>query len=196
MKHWMAAASVGLAGFAWGQGVPPKASAERISTIMDQAATQMWQYTDRYWHAGEHVHMMWLEYLIVEMDPTFVNAFSGLAWLLDSYGYDAEAVRVYNRSIAQNPRSWEAYYELGFYYYNNKLYADAKPYLQKATENSPTLANPHRLLAHACERLGQYEESLRAWDAVLKMAPGDPAATANRERVKKLLEDKKAAGGQ
>jgi tetratricopeptide (TPR) repeat protein len=195
MKLLSALAACALCMGAFAQPAPPAQSEAHINAILDEAAVEIWAQSDRYWHEGMHFRLMGALYMVIEMDPHWLEAYTNLGWLLESNHKDEAAVGTYLRCISLNPEAWAPYFDLGYFYYNHKQYDQALEPLVASTERKPTSLNPWRLLAHTYTKLGRLDDALRVWNRILETASDDPGAKHNQQEVRALIEAK-ASGEQ
>jgi tetratricopeptide (TPR) repeat protein len=133
--------------------------------------------------------------LVTILDPHFIQAYDIGSWrLVQGLGDFKRGFAFLREGIANNPNSYLLYADMGDFYF---LYLHdrkkAIPYLKKAYELSNNDYYPHldtlRLLATCYETTGQKEKALSAWQEVLKIHPGDPAAIA---RIKVLTKKERS----
>src|SRR5262249_33749165 len=87
-----------------------------------------------------------------------------------------------------NPGDPLGSYLEAFYYYRKKLYAKVPPLLEPLIRMTPHPdASVYRELAHCYEDMNLLADSKRVWEAYLAIAPNDPAAKHNLDRVEKKL---------
>ncbi len=180
-----------LIGFLWSQASPPPETQRKLQAIRDLIDYRLVQLADEYWHDGHHYKTMALMFVLIEYDPTDVENYAGLGWLLDSYGDTRRAFAVYERGLRANPDRYDLYYEIGFWYHQKRQYERAQPYLEKAVTfpNVPTVV--WKTLAHNYERLGDLEACLKAWEKAKQLDPNDGAIDLNMNRVRQKLEESK-----
>ncbi|MBV9217033.1 MAG: tetratricopeptide repeat protein [Acidobacteria bacterium] len=100
----------------------------------------------------------------------------------------AEVDRLRQR-IANNPRDWVAYNELGFYFANQGRNADAVAPLKRAVELAPEAPAAHLNLAIVFDRLGSFADALSETDTVLTLAPANTFALREKCELLVLSED-------
>jgi len=189
------AAAVGmLAAAIWSGGAlaqssavePPGEVEERVGCILGLVRDGLWGESDRFWHEGEYRRCIALARMITEIDPQDTEAFSTGAWLLWNVGEGEEAIAFYKKGISANPSDPDLYFDLGMHYYNLGRYVDAIAVMEAgAALNPPPIKL--RLLAHAYERAGRREDSIRTWERMKALTPDDPVVDRNLERVKKCF---------
>jgi tetratricopeptide (TPR) repeat protein len=148
---------------------------ERVAESQDFLTDMLWMKTESYWHTGQWDEAIRLCRQIVQIDPHFVEAYNGAAWMLWSMDRDDEAVELYRAGIAANPKSYEIYHDFGMYYMNRKKYDEAAEQFRKSVENGAPMYYQH-MLPNALERGGHPKEALEEWRALAKRFPDDPIA--------------------
>jgi len=91
----------------------------------------------------------------------------------------AEALEVYKKAIAADPRFSWPYHNIGRLYLNQKDEQQALVWLTKALEVNPNHLRAQFNQGFAATRLKRYDEALVAYSRVLTMDPGDAEAHAN-----------------
>ena len=140
-------------------------------------ADLLWLKVDEYWHKGLLNRMLPMMYTVVRLDPHFLDAYAIGAWHLAYNAYaavdDPEEKQVFvTRAIAflqdgieRNPTRFKLYFELGYgiYYLKTKEYEKAVVEIERAVRCDDHEPVHERMLLHAYERSGRYEDSLRGW---------------------------------
>jgi len=169
---------------------PIVSNAARAQGLLDQVVDQLWEYSDVYWHAGRYEDRIGLDYLIIELDPRFVEPYETASTLLFSNERTEEAVQLMQRGVRTNPDRWEAWHELGNFLYDRKRYPEAVAALEKAVARPGCWTKVYHQLAHAYEKSGELKKSLATWEGIKKREPGDPVVDRNLARVRALAEKK------
>ena len=139
--------------------------------------------SDHWWHKGDYEQSIRCQQTAVFFDPANVEAFTNVAWLQWSLGRHGEATSTYRQALAANPQSWQAADALGQYYLGHHQTEAGVQYLQAAARlGSPAV--PRRMLGHALEKLGRYEEARAVWSGILELDPNDPIALRQLARLK------------
>lgn len=158
--------------------------------VIENVIRLMWAIGDYCWHEGFHFQLVRIAKACLELDPSFGEAYESAAWILVSYTWKREALKLLKRYLATNPGHYEPYFELGWFYYHwLKDPKAAIPWFEKAVK----LPHPpiiEHTLAHAYEKAGRLQDALRVWANKLKRFPGDPIAKRHYERLKSLLRGK------
>lgn len=135
----------------------------------------LWMNTEGHWHNGRWNEAIRLCRQIVQIDPHFLEAYNGAAWMLWSMDQDEAAVELYREGVAANPDRYEIYHDFGMYYFHEKDYEKAVEQFRKSVENDAPAYYQH-MLPNCLERAGRAQESLEEWRALLKRFPDDPIA--------------------
>lgn len=170
--------SLWFAGTALAEELKPMPAAEaerRVIESRDSVTDRLWIGLDVYWHQGQWDDCLRLLRDIILIDPQFVEAYTGAAWMLWSSNRDQEAIAFYEKGIKANPDNPDLYFEYGFYYRNRGKLGKAIELLRKAAEKGATRAQQH-LLPNTLHEAGRAQEALDEWRAVLKRFPKDPVA--------------------
>lgn len=176
-----------LMALASSQATPPEPIQRKLQSIRTLLEFRLVQLADEYWHDGQHYKTMAILFVLIEYDPSDVETYSNLGWMLDSYGETARAFQVYERGLRANPNRYDLYYDIGFWYYQKGDYARARTYLEKAVQFANIPVFVWKTLAHTYEKLGEYEKCLQAWEKARQVDPTDGAVPLNMERVRKKL---------
>ena len=151
----------------------PAAEAERrVGESRDFVADLLWEHTEVYWHSGKWDEVIALCRRVVAVDPQFVEAYNGAAWLLWSMDRDEEAVEFYRAGIAATPDQYEIHHEFGMYYRHREKWDEAAEQFRKSVE-----------------RGGRKREALAEWRALLKRVPDDPLAKRHIDDLESQLEE-------
>lgn len=190
MRHLMILLGyVAMLSLAMAQSNPPEAVQRKLQAIRALLDYRLVQLADEYWHDGQHYKTMAVLFLLIEYDPSDVETYSSLGWLLDSYGETARAFEVYERGIQANPNRYDLYYDVGFWYHQKGDLERARTYLEKAVQFPNVPGFVWKTLAHTYEKLGEYEKSLQAWEKARQVDANDPAVEPNMNRVLKKLQE-------
>ena len=142
--------------------------------------------TDWWWHSGNYPQAVRCLEVVVFLDPEYIEGYSSIAWLQWSLGYGNTAIQTLKRGIAADPKSPDAWYELGLHYYRIKNYKLAEGPLRKSVELGGDMF-AHRFYAHCLEKVGKLNEAVEQWQIIIRNDPKDDTAKINMERVKKRL---------
>ena len=173
----------------------PAAEAQSIADqTRDFLTNLLWEATDAYWHEGQWDECIRLCKQIVQLDPHFVEAYTGAAWMLWNLDRDDEAIAMFNEGIAANPDAFEIYHEFGMYYAQRKQYAKAVEQFRKSVEHNAPMHFQH-MLPNTLEKMDRKEEALAEWRAILKRFPDDPIAKMHIEGLERALEAERQEKG-
>ena len=170
-------------------GLAPLGAAEaeeRAAETRDLLVDLLWEHTDVYWHSGRWDEAVRLCRQVTELDPQFVEPYTGAAWLLSSMDRDEEATAFYRAGIAANPDSYELYHEFGLYYFRRQKWEDAAEQFRKSVELQAPMYLQH-MLPNALEQAGRKEDALAEWRALLERFPEDPIAKRHIEALEAEL---------
>jgi Flp pilus assembly protein TadD len=95
-----------------------------------------------------------------------------LAMLYDRKGDFDKALDEYNKLLAANPKDADAHNDLGYGYYTRGKFEAAEKSLRKAVECDPKSKRAWANLGMALAQLGQYPESLAAFEKSVNKAQG------------------------
>lgn len=174
------------------------ASLEQAEAMYEDAAGTvadlLWVKSDAYFHWGRLDEVIDLAKAVVNLDPGYVDAWLGAAWLLwsdEEKDRDPEALEIYRMAMEHNPQAWEIPFDVGFLYYSNHMRdpKTALPYIQKAAELAPLpdKAKVLRTLGHVQRKLGRTKEALETFRQVLKINPDDRVAKTQVEHLRGLV---------
>jgi len=161
-------------------------------------AGALWIRADDFFHRGQYQAIIPIVRIVTWLDPHNIDVFTTGAWHLD-YNFVDEAnslsdkryipgaIALMKEGIQNNPNIWDLYFELGWTHYSRKLMDDEKAaeYIEKACEHDSFDPNTgqsqprpefvDRMLAHAYEKLGRYDDAIAQWrrcraDTIRKIA--------------------------
>ena len=155
--------------------IPAAEAEEKVAESRDFLVDLLWLGTDEYFHDGEWDECIRIARQVIEIDPHFVDAYTGPAYLLWSSDRDEEAIEFFLAGIEANPERFEIYHEFGMYYWLHQRYEEAIVQFRKAVEREAPRAMQH-MLPNALERADRKQEALAEWRALLERFPGDPIA--------------------
>jgi tetratricopeptide (TPR) repeat protein len=179
-------ASSGLAATQTPEQPKPIAVAEaerQVAESRDFLADMLWMKTEDYWHVGKWDEAIRLCRQIVQIDPNFVEAYTGAAYLLYSMDKDDEAIELFRAGMAANPRNYDLPHEFGMYYNYRHKWDLAAEQFEKAVALGAPRTMQH-MLPNVLERAGRLEEALAQWQRILKQYPDDPIAKRRIEQLK------------
>ncbi|GIV15691.1 MAG: hypothetical protein KatS3mg022_1126 [Armatimonadota bacterium] len=187
---WLWITGLVCALFASVQAQPQPLPAEvqkRIDAIFDGMVDRCIVQMDKWWHDGQHEHLINMTYFVIAFDPHNLSLYENAGWLLWSSNRDDEAVALYQRGLRNNPNTYDMYYELGQYYYiRKKDYAKAREYLEQAIK-FPCEWFVWNTLGHVYARLGERQKAVETWQELLRRFPMMPID--QMEAVRKNIRD-------
>jgi Flp pilus assembly protein TadD len=98
----------------------------------------------------------------------------------------AEAERVVSELVRRAPADAAAHHNLGTIRLRLKRYPAAVQAYRDALGHRADAPTTQLHLGYALKECGRLEEAVAAWEEVLPLAPGDPAATAELQRAVQL----------
>lgn len=132
--------------------------------ILAGVADKLWAQNDVYWHQGDYPRIIAQDRIIVQADPHFIECYTTGAWLMWSDGQDRDAEGFYKQCIGSNPGQSAAYFDYGFFLYSHlHRYADAQRVFARSAALPDAGVLDMRMLAHAYEKLGQYDNAVTVW---------------------------------
>lgn len=172
----------------------PADSLAKLQYMFGRVTDILWDKSDDMFHEGYFDYAAATLRLITVMDPTDTEAFSTGAWLMDSRNRPEEALAFLQHGLSVNPTRYNMYDELGTYHYMKKEYKLASSYLEMAVafDDCPVLV--WRMLAHAYERSGEAEKSIKVWEHLSQVTPDDPVIKLNLDRLKKKRNEDNSTG--
>jgi len=112
--------------------------------------------------------------------PKLAESLNVTGWRLQNRGKkSSEALAVFTRAIAADPKFSWPYHNIGRLYMSQNNDSEALPWLTRALEANPNHLRAHFNLGAAAGRLGRYDEALAAFNRVLTMDPTDAEAHAS-----------------
>jgi tetratricopeptide (TPR) repeat protein len=200
MTRLLAVAVLSLgAGFAWAadtgqapQGelvpLPAVVAEQRVADARDAIADALWLKTEEQWHKGEWDEAIRVCHQLVQLEPHFIEAYNGAAWMLWSMDRDDESIALYREGIAANPKRYEIHHDFGMYYWHRQTWGKAVEQFRRSVENGAP-RNFQHMLPNSLERARRKQEALVEWRALLNRFPDDPIAERHIDALEKDLED-------
>ncbi len=90
---------------------------------------------------------------------------------LAAQGNPAAAAELWRKIHKQSPTFFPAAFNLGYFHFTRKEFAEAKPYLEAATKSQPNDFNARFLLGQVHAALNQSDDAIRQWRAALALQP-------------------------
>ncbi|MCX6345818.1 MAG: hypothetical protein NT018_12230 [Armatimonadetes bacterium] len=145
----------------------------------------LWVRADSFFHTGQYEAIIPLVRLVTWLDPHNIDVYTTGAWHLDYNFVDTSemsdkryipvSIAILKEGIANNPRIWDLYFELGWTHYNKKLldYDKGLKYIEQAVKRpgfdintgkeTPRPEYVDRMLAHQYEKVGRFEDAIKQW---------------------------------
>lgn len=161
-------------------------AARRVASTRDFVTDLLWLNTDPYWHKGEWDECLRLARQVIELDPHFVEAYTGAAWMLWSMDRDEEAIALYQAGSAANPGDHQIPHEFGLYYVYREHWGKAVEQFRKSVALGAPMHRQH-MLPNALYRAGRKQEALAEWRAILERFSEDAVARRRIEALEKEL---------
>jgi len=165
----------------------PVADAERVvAEERDFLTDFLWVGMDGCWHEGDWESCLRLCREIILLEPHFVDAYTGGAWVLWSNDRDKEAEALYQQGIAANPGDPDLYFECGFFYRERKQYDKAVAMFRLVVKYGGTKPQ-QRMLPNTLEEAGRKQEALAEWRKLSQRFPEDIIAKNKIARLEREL---------
>ncbi len=155
--------------------------------LLEAVKARIWSCADAYWHTGRYEDRIALDYVMVELEPRFLEPYTSASYLIWSNGRKSEAEAILKRATAAMPDHWASWAELGEHYMRVRDWAGAVPAYEKATALPNCFVKVWRSLGHAAERTGDLKRSVAAWEGAKRREPDDPVVENNLRRVREAL---------
>lgn len=149
-------------------------------------AGALWIRADDFFHRGQYQAIVPIVRIVTWLDPHNIDVFTTGAWHLDynfvdeanslsDKRYIPAAIALMKEGIKNNPDIWDLYFELGWTHYSRKLFDDAKAAEciaeackhgsrdPNSGEITPRPEFVDRMLAHAYEKLGRFDDAIAQW---------------------------------
>ncbi len=164
--------------------------------IVGGVVDQLWRQTDRYWHDGDYPRIIGLDRIITQADPQFLEAYATGGWLMESLGRMQDAEAFYTLGTARNPRAAYAYWNLGFFLFSTMHnYPAAARVFQNDTRQADADLNDWKMLGHAQEKAGQWDQAVATWRAVKARWPNGMSVDRLLAEAEEKRRQAQAGGG-
>jgi len=108
---------------------------------------------------------------VIELDPTYVEAYNNLGIIYQTTGDAKSALGAYQKATEINPRYEKGYNNLGLLYLLEGRYEEALVVFQKATAINPNHIESHINLGILFKKKGQWENALESYQKALAIDP-------------------------
>lgn len=117
--------------------------------------------------------------LILQLDPTYGNAYSNLGLIYAKQEQWEEALKEFDQALLYSVNNDANFYNAGLMRVNLKKPQEAILYLERAIELKPEIAGYHFVLGNAYRMLQRYDEALKEYRLALQYKPDDSQAHNN-----------------
>lgn len=162
---------------------------DRQQAIWDAYDSRMTQQIDRWFNDGDFPRCIQVLRLNHVINPADYETTTDLGWMLGNIERPDEELQIYIDYRKAYPNYRDAALPEATFYFMKKMYDRIPAILEPKLEQKPH-PNNYRILAHAFEKLGQYDKSVATWETYIKLMPSDETAKNNLNRVRKKLEGK------
>jgi tetratricopeptide (TPR) repeat protein len=175
---------------------PRSAASSRVvvAGVLSLIVDRVWEHGDYYWHNGRFADRIATDELVIRMDPGFLEAYSTTGFLLENTGKDEQALAIYRQATQAAPQDWNAWHELGWYYWKRKRVPEAIRIYEVAITKKGAPTTVWKTLAHCYEANGQFKKALAVWEKVRYRDAADGAIYPNMERLERKLKEQEARG--
>lgn len=170
-------------------------ASEAASDIDEAFGDRMTQQSDKWFEDGEFPVIIQMLKVKQELQPLDEETATDLGWMYKNIERPDLELLTYIQYAKRNPSDRDHLYPVANFYYLAKSYVSVVEVLKGIDKQvPPPHPNAFRILAHAYTRLGLYTDALRIWDAYIKLAPEDPQAKNNRQKVADIMAGKVKSG--
>ena len=112
----------------------------------------------------------------IRKKPDYAEAHNNLGFVLSLQGRSEEAIREYEKAVANvlYPTPEYAYYNMGKEYARLKDLGKAEEMYRRAIGLNPSFVDPYRGMAMVQAEKGQWEESARTLERLVEVVPSNP----------------------
>ncbi len=165
----------------------------QVTGILGQVADKLAAQRDVYWHRGDYPRIIALDRISTQIDPHYLECYETGGWLMESLGDLNEAEAYYRQGVANNPRTSEPYFHLGFFYFNTRRdYRRAANVFRQGTRQKDADINDWKMLAHSYDQAHEYDLSVATWRHIKARWPQGVAVDHN---LSEALAHQQAASG-
>jgi tetratricopeptide (TPR) repeat protein len=124
----------------------------------------------------------------IRLDPDLIDAHNGLAVVLAGMGRLEEAVSHFREIVRVDPDSTIGYYNLAYALADLDRDVESAAALREVIRINPNHYNARYNLGELFRLEGKYDDSVRQFQAYLRLAPDTPQNRRNIERAKGFIE--------
>ena len=156
-----------------------------LAGFKEVIAGVLWVRADDFFHTGNFEAIVPIVRLVTWLDPHNIEVYSTGAWHLDYNFVDANemsdkryipaSIALMKEGVANNPNTWDLYFDLAWTHYNKKLsdYQSGLKYMLLAAQHDGRDANTgkvvvrpayvDRMIAHQYELVGDFDKAIEQW---------------------------------
>jgi tetratricopeptide (TPR) repeat protein len=108
---------------------------------------------------------------VIELDPTYVEAYNNLGIIYQEIGNFDKALEVYHKAIDINPRYEKTFNNLGILHFLNERYDESIEAFQKALAINPNNIESHINLGILFKKNGQVDQAIESYQKALSLNP-------------------------
>jgi tetratricopeptide (TPR) repeat protein len=166
--------------------------------VRQLAASLLWIRTDDYFHRGEYRPILRLVRLITTIDPHQIDVYATGAWHMAYNFMDKrlipEGIKFLEEGTRNNPTVYDLFFEAGYTHMDKtKEFPAAIDWYTQAATKKTTEGKERPMyvdfqLAHAYERAGDIDRTVKQWEAnleraqqILKEKPNEFASRSNHD---------------
>jgi len=131
----------------------------------------------------------------IRKKPDYAEAHNNLGFVLSLQGRSEEAIREYEKAVANvlYPTPEYAYYNMGKEYARLKDLGKAEEMYRRAIGLNPSFVDPYRGMAMVQAEKGQWEESARTLERLVEVVPSNPDGWMDLGRLYLRMDQPKRA---
>jgi tetratricopeptide (TPR) repeat protein len=132
---------------------------------------------------------------VIELDPTYVEAYNNLGIIYQDIGDFDKALEAYQKAIEVNPKYEKAYNNLGILHFLNNRYEESAGAFQKALEINPGNIESYINLGILFKKQGEFKKAIECFQKALSINPFNGETYYNIGMLYEQLEDYNLAIG-
>jgi len=168
----------------------PQPESKRMSRIWSSIDDRLDRQSDYWFENGDFPRVIQLLRMRCEFHPHDSDLATNLGWMYGNIERYDDELAAYRRYAKRNPADPDALLPVAEFFFSKKMYDKVPPLLEPTLPRKPQ-PNAFRILAHAYEKMGKWEQARVVWEKLLVLTPDDLAAKANLAKVKKKLSAKR-----